>query len=83
MYIDKALAMDSSNWKVWINFATLAFFENRVEEGRQQLRRAIQLRGAPIDQNDRRNAPNLMEALEQSGVRLKGIQINTVRCSEF
>ncbi len=71
MYIDKALAMDSSNWKVWINLATLSFFGNRIEEGRQQLRRAIHLRGEPIDQNDRRNAPYLKEALEQSGIRLQ------------
>ncbi len=71
MYLDKALAMDSSNWKVWVNLATLSFFENRIEEGRQQLRRAIQLRGEPIDQNDRRNAPYLKEAIEQSGIRLQ------------
>ena len=71
MYLDKALAMDSSNWQIWVNLATLAFFENRIEEGRQQLRMAIQLRGAPMDRNDRRNAPYLKEALEQSGVRLE------------
>ncbi len=57
MYLDKALAMDSSKWEIWVNLATLAFFENRIEEGRQHLRKAIQLRGALIDQNDRRNAP--------------------------
>ena len=67
MYLDKALAMESSNWEVWVNLATLSFFENRIEEGRQQLRRAIQLRGAPIDPIDCRSAPYLKEALEQSG----------------
>jgi len=67
MYLDKALAMESSNWEVWVNLATLSFFENRIEEGRQQLRRAIQLRGAPIDPIDRRSAPYLKEGLEQSG----------------
>ncbi len=71
MYLDKALAMDSSNWEVWGNLATLSFFENRIEEGRQQLIRALQLRGAPIDPDDRNNAPYLKEALEQSGVSLK------------
>ena len=71
MYLDKALGMDSSNWEIWVNLATLAFFENRIEEGREQLGMAIQLRGAPIDRNDRRNAPYLREALEQSGVRLE------------
>ena len=71
MYLNKALAMDSSNWEIWVNFATLALFENRIEEGRQQLRMAVQLRGAPLDRNDRSNAPYLKEALEQSGVRLK------------
>jgi tetratricopeptide (TPR) repeat protein len=67
MYLDKALAMDSSNWEVWVNLATLSFFESRIEEGQQQLRRATQLHGAPIDRNDRRYAPYLKEALEQSG----------------
>ena len=71
MYLDKALAMDSSNWVIWVNLATLAFLENRIEEGRQQLRKAIELRGAPIEQNDRRNAPYLKEALEQSGISLR------------
>lgn len=71
MYLNKALAMDSSNWEIWVNLATLALFEDRIEEGRQQLRMAVQLRGAPIDRNDRSSAPYLKEALERSGVRLK------------
>ena len=69
MYLDKALAVDSSNWEVWVNLATLSLLENRTEEGRQQFRRALQLRGAPIDPNDRRHAPYLKEALEQSAER--------------
>ena len=50
--------------------ATLALLENRLDEGRRQLRKAIQLRGAPIDENDRGHAPYLKEALTQSGVSL-------------
>lgn len=73
MYLDKALAMDSSNWEIWVNLATLAFFENRIEDGRQQLRKAIQLHGEPIDPNDRKNAPYLREALKQSGIRLEDL----------
>ncbi|MHC4270320.1 MAG: hypothetical protein ACYSTS_17930 [Planctomycetota bacterium] len=73
MYLDKALAVDSSNWQIWVNLATLAFFENRIEEGRQQLKKAIQLYGAPIP-NERQYAPYLMEALEKSGIRLESFQ---------
>ncbi|MCZ6644530.1 MAG: GDSL-type esterase/lipase family protein, partial [Gammaproteobacteria bacterium] len=70
MYLDKALAIDSSNWEIWVNLATLALLENRVDEGRRQLGRAIELRGAPIDENDRGAAPYLKEALAKSGVSL-------------
>jgi hypothetical protein len=62
--------MDSLNWEIWVSLATLSFFENRIEEVQQQLRRAIQLRGKPIDPYIRKYAPYLKEALEQSGVRL-------------
>ena len=72
-YLDKALAMDSSNWEVWVNLATLTLFENRIEDGREQLKMAIKLRGAPIEQNDRGSAPYLKEALEQSGVSIQSL----------
>jgi len=70
MYLDRALDLDSSKWEIWVNLATLSLFENRIEEGRQQLGKAIQLRGLMVDENDRHNAPNLKEALEYSGVHL-------------
>ena len=70
MYLERALAIDSSKWEIWVNLATLALLENRIDEGRRQLRKAIQLRGAPIDENDRGHAPYLKEALAQSGVSL-------------
>ena len=74
MYLNEALALDSSNWVIWVNLATFAFFDNRIEEGREQLRKAIQLRGEPIDQNDRRYAPYLKEALNHSGISFKEFQ---------
>ena len=52
-YFDKAMVLDSSNWEIWINLATLSFFDNRTEEGRNQLEMAIKLKGEPIDQDDR------------------------------
>ena len=70
MYLERALAIDSSKWEIWVNLATLALLDNRLDEGRRQLRKAIQLRGAPIDENDRGHAPYLKEALTQSGVSL-------------
>ncbi len=73
MYLDRALAMDSSNWKIWVNLATLSFFKNHVEEGRQQLRKAVKLRGKPIDPDDRKNAPYLRESLELSGTLLEDL----------
>ena len=74
MYLERALAIDSSNWEIWVNLATLALLENRIDEGRRLLSKAIELRGAPIDENDRGVAPYLKEALSQSGVSLAEFQ---------
>ena len=74
MYLNRALAIDASNWEIWVNLATLALLENRIDEGRRQLTRAIELRGAPIDENDRRVAPYLKEALIKTGISLAEFQ---------
>ena len=74
MYLERALVIDSSNWEIWVNLATLALLENRIAEGRRLLSKAIELHGAPIDENDRGVAPYLKEALSQSGVRLAEFQ---------
>jgi len=73
MYLDKALVMDSSNWEIWVNIATIDLFENRIEEGRQHLKIATQLRGESLDLNDRKRAPYLKESLEAATFRLEDL----------
>lgn len=74
MYLRRALALDSSDWRVWANLATVSLLEDRVETGEEELREAVRLRGAAIDPGDRDNTPYLKEAIERTGVVMERVQ---------
>lgn len=63
-YLLEAMKVDEESWKVWANLATLSYFTGDTAAGGRQLRRATELRHAPLDMNDRYAIPYLKEALE-------------------
>ena len=71
MHLEKALALDATDWRIWVNLATISLLEGRTDAGRSQLIRAIALRGGPMDPDDRAHAPYLKEALDRSGIALE------------
>ena len=71
--LEEALELDAKNWRVRANLGTLALLENRIDEGREQLRRATTLKGSPLDPHDRRATPCLKEAAAKAGIRLDSL----------
>ncbi len=64
MYLDRALALDRSDWVVWANLATISFFEGETARGIEELEKAASLKGRPINAGDRANTPHLLDALK-------------------
>lgn len=78
MYLQQALVLDANDWRIWANLATLSLLEDRIEEGRNELRTAISLRGSLLDPDDRGNMPYLTDALQRSGITMEELQRGTV-----
>ena len=74
MYLEQAVALDSSDWTIWANLATLSLWEDRIEQGRKELRKAIKLRGRWIDPEEREHTPHLKEAIEHTGLTIEDLQ---------
>ena len=68
MYLERALEVNPHDWRVWANAATVSLLEDRVEEGRAQLLRAIDLRGGPVEVHDGATTPHPREALDKAGI---------------
>lgn len=71
--LNQAASIDPGRWEIWANLGVLDLLENRVEEGRAELRRAARLRGAPLDPEDRRHVPYLKEAMARSATAPESI----------
>ena len=69
-YLSQASALDSENWEIWVNAATISLLEGNVEVGRSELTRAIALKGDADGMTDWSVAPFLDEALAKSGLDL-------------
>jgi lysophospholipase L1-like esterase len=67
-YLEQARALAPNDWRVYANLASLELLAGDPPAGRRALRRATELRGRPLDPEDRRVTPYLKEALE--GARL-------------
>jgi len=65
-YLDDALASHPQDWRLYANRATVHWLEGRIEEGRADLSRALDLKGGPLDVEDRAVTPYLKEALEKA-----------------
>jgi tetratricopeptide (TPR) repeat protein len=68
-YLNEALAIAPSNWEIWANLATLSLFEGELQRGREELDKATDLKGSPIDPGDREKTPYLVEALHAASVK--------------
>jgi lysophospholipase L1-like esterase len=62
-YLREAEAIAPDDWRVHANLATVDLLTGDVESGRKALARAAELRGAPLDPEDRSATPYLKEAL--------------------
>lgn len=68
----RGLAHDPDDWRMWANLASVSFFEGRHEEGKDELRRAIALKGT-VDGIDGRQARHLKKAMRQARIRLDSV----------
>lgn len=62
-YLEQARALAPGDWRVHANLGTLALIEGDEDAGRRELARAAQLKGEPLDPDDRSLTPYLKEAL--------------------
>jgi Flp pilus assembly protein TadD len=62
-YLERARAIAPEDDRVWANLATVSVLDGRASAARAQMERAAELRGAPLDPEDRRETPYLREAL--------------------
>ena len=63
MYYGRAAELDDRDWRIWANMATMSLLENHLEKGAQELAKATELHGSPLDPDDRMATPYLKEAL--------------------
>jgi len=69
--LDEALDTNQSNWRIWINHATVSIFERKIERGILELKRAKELKGGRLKATD---GPWLGEALNVSGYALHDLE---------
>lgn len=74
MYLHKAMALDSTDWRIWANLATLAYLENDVQAGQKLLNRARDLHEGTIDFKDLKNVPYLALAIHNARVQIVKIK---------
>lgn len=60
---------EKSNRQIWANLATIDFLENNSELGIIQLKKAIELKGGPIDFDNFEEVPHLHYSLEGVGCK--------------
>jgi lysophospholipase L1-like esterase len=63
-YLRQARALAPGDWRVHANLGTLSLLEGDEASGRRALARARELKGSPLDPQDRHLTPYLAEALE-------------------
>ena len=74
MYLKKALTLNSSDWNVWVTLATVSLLEDRIDDCREELKKAVNLRGKPIGPVDLSDLPYLKAGLEQGDIVIKDLQ---------
>jgi tetratricopeptide (TPR) repeat protein len=70
-YFDEGVAFAPDDWRTWANYGALSLLDGDRERALEQLARAQELKGEPLDAlADRPSVPYLMEATVRAGVEL-------------
>jgi len=69
-YLKSAFKLDQSNWRLWANLATMSFFKNRVNQGVDELKRAMKLKKDHFNIGDVRKIPYLEQELKNVGISI-------------
>ena len=74
VYLKQTLALDSYDWRVWLTLATVSLIEDRIDDCREELKKAVNLRGKPIGPGDLSDLPYLKAGLENGDIVIKDLQ---------
>ena len=78
-YLVQAEEIDSANWRIWLDIASVSFFEGKMDDGFEQLRKAESLSEKSIFPIELEDAPFLEIALASADVSFREVEERLAR----